>query len=73
MKVNSIERKDQLLKIDEVLRLYPVSKSSWYRGVKSGIYPTPFKLGRRSVAWLQKDIVDLLMGLQQKGVSHESN
>ena len=43
---------EPLLKIDAVLSLFPVSRSSWYTGIKSGIYPKPVKLGPRSVASL---------------------
>ncbi|MDM0045012.1 AlpA family phage regulatory protein [Variovorax dokdonensis] len=42
---------DKLLRIDEVLRRIPVSKSSWYAGIKQGIYPEPGKLGRRRSVW----------------------
>lgn len=29
----------------------PVSKSSWWAGVKSGRYPAPVKLGPRTTVW----------------------
>ena len=50
----------RLLRIDQVLQLYPISRSRWYAGVKMGEFPEPIKLGERSVAWLQSDIVDLI-------------
>lgn len=34
----------------------PVSKSTWWAGVKSGRYPQPIKLGRRITAWRVEDI-----------------
>ena len=31
--------------------IIPVSKSSWWNGVKSGRYPKPVKLGPHTTAW----------------------
>lgn len=38
----------------------PVSKSTWWAGVKSGRYPKPVKLGPRITAWRVKDIRALI-------------
>jgi predicted DNA-binding transcriptional regulator AlpA len=39
----------------------PVSKSTWWAGVKSGRYPQPVRgLGRRITAWKVEDIRDLI-------------
>ena len=40
--------------------LIPVSKSTWWQGVKEGLYPTPIKLGKRTTAWKVEDIRDLM-------------
>lgn len=37
----------------------PVSKSTWWQGVKDGRFPKPQKLGPRTTVWLVKDIRDL--------------
>jgi predicted DNA-binding transcriptional regulator AlpA len=34
----------------------PVSKSTWWAGVKSGRFPRPVKLGSRITAWRVDDI-----------------
>ena len=34
----------------------PVSKSTWWAGVKDGRYPKPVKLSRRITAWRVEDI-----------------
>lgn len=34
----------------------PVSKSTWWQGVKDGRYPQPIKLGPRTTAWRAEDI-----------------
>lgn len=44
--------------------IIPVSKSTWYQGVKEGRYPKPHKLSERCSAWLASDITDLLNQLK---------
>ena len=46
--------------------LYPVSRSTWLAGVKSGRYPKPFKLGQRVTAWRSEDIAALTDGEVEK-------
>lgn len=48
------------LRLPEVLKLYPVSKSTWWTGVKSGRYPQSVKLGERCTAWRLEDIHALI-------------
>lgn len=43
-----------------VLANIPISKSSWWSGVKSGRYPQPVKLGPRTTAWRVEDIRKLI-------------
>lgn len=38
----------------------PVSRSTWWAGVKSGRYPKPIKLGPRITAWRAEDIRKLI-------------
>lgn len=52
-----------LLRLPAVLAAFPVSRSGWYEGVRSGRYPTPIKLGTRSVAWRRSDIESLIAEL----------
>ena len=40
--------------------IIPVSKSTWWAGVKTGRYPQPIKLGPRITAWRVEDIRDLI-------------
>jgi prophage regulatory protein len=40
--------------------LIPVSKSSWWEGVRIGRYPKPVKLGPRTTAWRVEDIRQLI-------------
>ncbi|WP_164075594.1 helix-turn-helix transcriptional regulator [Stenotrophomonas maltophilia] len=48
------------LRLPGVLRLYPVSRSTWWAGVRSGRYPQPVKLGERCTAWRVEDIRALI-------------
>lgn len=54
---------DQLIRLPEVLKRYPVSRSQWYAGVKNGVYPQPVKLSSRSVAWFASSIDRLIDSL----------
>lgn len=38
----------------------PISASSWWAGVKNGIYPQPIRLGKRITAWRASDIRALI-------------
>ena len=38
----------------------PVSRSTWYQGVKDGRFPKPVKLSTRIVAWNVSDIRELI-------------
>jgi predicted DNA-binding transcriptional regulator AlpA len=40
--------------------LFPIGKSSWWQGVKSGRFPKPVKLGPRTTAWRVEDIRALI-------------
>lgn len=34
----------------------PVSRSTWWQGVKDGRFPSPVKLGPRTTVWFAEDI-----------------
>lgn len=38
----------------------PVSRSTWWAGVKAGRYPAPVKLGPRITAWRVSDLRKLI-------------
>lgn len=40
--------------------IIPVSKSTWWAGVKSGRYPQPVKLSERCTAWRVEDVLALI-------------
>ena len=49
-----------LLRLPQVLALYPVSRSNWYQGIADGKYPKPVKLGPRVSAWRKSEISRLI-------------
>ena len=40
--------------------IIPVSKSTWWEGVKSGRFPKPIKLGKRITVWKTESIRNLI-------------
>lgn len=50
------------LRLPAVLKLFPVSKSTWWAGVKSGRYPAGVKLSTRVTAWRAEEIATLVNG-----------
>ena len=45
-----------LLRIQDVLERLPISRSSLYAGMQTGLYPQPVRIGKRTVAWREEDI-----------------
>lgn len=46
----------------QVPPIIPVSRSTWYQGIKDGRFPPPVNLGGRSSFWRVEDIRALLEG-----------
>ncbi len=46
--------------------IIPVSKSTWWAGVKSGRYPKPVKLSSRTTAWRVEAIRELIERMGQQ-------
>ncbi len=44
----------------------PISRSTWWAGVKSGRFPAPVKLGPRTTAWRIEDILRLIRELGEQ-------
>ena len=51
------------LRLPQVLQLFPVGKSTWWQGIKSGKYPSGVKLSSRITAWRVEDIKALIEGV----------
>ncbi|MDR3358716.1 MAG: AlpA family phage regulatory protein [Desulfovibrio sp.] len=61
----------RLLRINQVLALVPVGKSSWWEGCRTGRYPKPVKLGPRTTVWRAEDIAAFIESLGKQGAGNE--
>lgn len=48
--------KIELVKIDEVIRMYAISRSSIYRGIEAGTFPDSIRIGPKAVAWILEEL-----------------
>ena len=48
------------VRLPQLLKIFPVSKSAWWEGCRSGVFPKPVKLGPRTSAWRVEDIRALM-------------
>jgi predicted DNA-binding transcriptional regulator AlpA len=65
MKFRNLDRDSWLpetgfLRLRDVLKLIPVSPSSWWTGVRQGKFPKPLKLGPHTTVWRAEDIRALI-------------
>jgi predicted DNA-binding transcriptional regulator AlpA len=51
-----------LVRIKQVLKFVPVSRSTWWSGVRDGRFPKPFKLSERVTVWRVSDIRAVVEG-----------
>ena len=50
----------KFIKLNQVLEYIPVSRSTWLRGVKKGLYPQPVKVSAKLTFWRTTDIHKLI-------------
>jgi len=48
------------VRLPQILKIFPVSSSTWWCGVRSGRFPAAIKLGANTTAWRVEDIRRLL-------------
>ena len=51
------------VRLSTILQVFPVGRSSWWAGVKSGKYPASVKIGENTTAWKAEDIRALVVRL----------
>ena len=51
---------DGLLRLPEVLAVFPVSASTWWEGVRVGRFPQSIKVGPRCTCWRAADVRALI-------------
>lgn len=49
-----------LVRLPTVLAVFPVSRSTWWAGVKAQKYPQPVYIGENTTAWRAEDIKRLI-------------
>ncbi len=64
----NVTQRPRLLRIRQVLEIIPVSKSTWWQGVKDGKFPAPIKLGPRTTCWHEADV----LRLTEKSIAKEA-
>jgi predicted DNA-binding transcriptional regulator AlpA len=65
---------ERLLRVKQIIGpggIIPVSKSTWWAGVKTGRFPKPIKVTPGVTVWRQSDIDDLVASLgRDAGLKH---
>ena len=51
---------DRLLRLADVLKIIPVCKSTWWKGVQDGRFPKLIKLGPGITCWRYSEIQPLI-------------
>ena len=60
------------LRLREVLELIKVGKTTFYNGIKSGIYPKPYRISRRLTAWKATDIHNFIENFENGGIKDDA-
>ena len=55
------------LRLNQVLKIIPVGKTRWYKGLQSGEFPRPVALGSRAKGYRAEDIRALIDRLSAAG------
>lgn len=66
-------KKRGFLRLPQVLEIIPMSKSTWWKGIKEGRFPKPVKLSARTSAWSRVDIDALCDQFVATGVEKNSS
>lgn len=53
---NKTESLDGFMRLNQILKIIPVSKATWWSGCKTGRFPKPYKICPRVTAWKMSDI-----------------
>jgi predicted DNA-binding transcriptional regulator AlpA len=54
------------VRLPTILKIIPISKSTWWEGIKTGRFPQPIKLGPRTTVWSVESIRALIAVHQVK-------
>jgi predicted DNA-binding transcriptional regulator AlpA len=59
------------LRLPQILAIFPVGKSSWWEGCRTGRYPKPVKLGPRTTVWRAEDIKAFIESMSDQQASND--
>ena len=48
------------LRLNQILKILPIGRSTWWQGVKDGRFPQPLKLSERITVWDEDEVLDLV-------------
>ena len=48
------------VRLPQILSLIPISRSTWWAGIREGKFPKGIKLGTKTTVWRAEDIRDLI-------------
>ena len=55
---------ERILKLEELRKQIPMSKTAIYKAVANGSFPKPLSLGARSVGWKQSEVFQWVSDLK---------
>ena len=59
------------VRLPQILEIFPISKSGWWVGCRSGVFPKPVKLGPRTSAWRVEDIRALMERINTASIAYD--
>lgn len=63
---DSLDGLDGFMRLEQILKLIPVSKATWWNGCKTGRFPKSYKICPRVTAWKMSDIKKCLDEFRQQ-------
>jgi prophage regulatory protein len=73
MQNNLLPDKAAFVRLPTILKILPISPSTWWAGIKSGHFPKGVRLGRRITAWRVEDIRKLINSKEEEGGNYGTN
>ena len=59
------------VRLPQILEIFPISKSAWWEGCRSGVFRKPVKLGPRTSAWRGEDIRALMERINTASIAYD--
>ena len=73
MQNNTLPKSAAFVRLPTILKILPISPSTWWAGVKSGHFPKGVRLGRRITARRVEDICKLITSNKEGGSDGTGN